>query len=145
MAETAIEDQTDQWFATGEGESLETRISAIIKSLRNRIENLARGVATSRSAKTEQGKRFTVYVNGLIKPEGACSVPKIVSGDMGADAQVRALQECAEENFDVILANKPVDDDLLIWRIEPEIRRSLHPDGLHIFIYSRLAWDKLRD
>lgn len=142
--ELSISDCTDlRWFETG-NESLETRVGAIVKNLERRVEGLAKMVASSRSARTEQGLPFTAYCNGAIKLEGEAKRP-IGCGSLGGDDQFAAFQRAAEETFETILANKPVDADLLIWRIYPEASRELREDGLFVAIYTRLAWDKIRD
>lgn len=142
MSEFIITDNTDlEFFQAGEGESFKARASAVLNNLVRRVEALGSSVATSRSAHTEQGRRFTAFANGYVKPEGGVITPKIVAGDMGADAQITAIQAAAGELFETILANKPVLTSILIWRTEPELGRSLCPDGLHIWIYCRLAWE----
>lgn len=137
-------DETDDWYSHGEGEALETRVEAIVKTLAIRLEGLARSVAYGRSATTEQGIRFVTYVNGAVKPEGGIARVIAVAG-LSPDEQVKAFQKAAEDTFDVILAQKPVDADLLVWRSEPEASRVLTKDGLSVRVRTRLAWDKLRD
>ena len=141
--EKAILDMTDPWIGSGEGESLERALEAIAVSLERRVELLAKSVSHSASATTEQGIVHVAYVNGTITGQGEMA-RAISCDDFSVPAQVRAMQEASDSTYDCILANKPPEADLLIWRIRPEASRCLKPEGLDVKIYTRLAWDKLR-
>lgn len=138
-----INDATDGMMLTGNGPSLFESLDAIGKTLCRRIEGLADMVATSRSARTEQCKPFTIFVNGAIKQEGWHGDYKLTG--LSSQEQITCGQECAQELFEAVLANKPVDAAILIWRAEPELRRTLFADGLKIQIYARLAWERIHE
>ncbi|MBB6424960.1 hypothetical protein [Sphingopyxis sp. JAI128] len=138
-----ILDMTDDWFSSGDGESLECTLEAIAHDLERRVELLAPYVAYSGGATTEQGKIHTVYVNGAIKPQGAYA-RRIQCADLSKSAQIAAMQAAASSTYECIVANKPPEADLLIWRARPEASRCLKCDGLDVKIYARLAWDKFK-
>lgn len=139
-----IEDATCTALLTGEGEQLTVTIKAITDSLTRKIELLARSVATSASFASEQGNRHVTYANGAVKPEGGV-FPAIIAEDLTPEAQIRAFQRAADATYQVVLANKPPEAVLLIWRASPAARRILQSDGLHVVISTRLSWDKLRE
>lgn len=138
-----ISDATDASLTTGNGPSLIESLDAIGKSVCRRIEQLADAVAYSRGARTEQGKPFSIYTNGLMKAE--CELSDHKPCGLSSLEQITAAQECAQELFEVVLANKPTNASLLVWRAEPELRRTLFPDGLKLQFYTRLTWVKLRE
>lgn len=140
---SAIFDMTDPWYETGEGEKLEKALEAIAANLERRIEQLAVHYGYGANHSTEQGIPFTAYANGAIKEQGE-SGRLIKCDDLTSAAQIKAMQDAADATYECILANKPADADLLIWRVRPEASRCLKPDGLEVKIYARLAWDKFR-
>jgi len=141
--EATIIDMTDSWLERGEGETLDKMLEAVAANLERRIEMLASHYGYGANHSTEQGIPFTSYMNGAIKRQ--CETGRrIKCGDLTAASQFKAMQEAADATYDCVLANKPPDADLLIWRHRPEASRCLKPDGLEVKIYARLAWDKFR-
>lgn len=144
MSDYAIIDDTDTALITGDGPTLAEAFGSIEKDLTRRIELLARSVAYSGGAATEQGILHTSYANGAIHREGERIRDCRASG-LDAKAQIAALQIAAQETYETVLANKPTDADLLIWRSPPQALRSLREDGLYVRIKTRLSWDKVRE
>ena len=141
--DASILDMTDDYYLTGDGEVLDKVMQAIANDLERKVEILAASVAHGCSVMTEQGIPFTAYANGAIKLQGE-SGRRIQSADLTKVAQIAAMQEAATSTYECVVANKPPEADLLIWRIRPEASRCLKTDGLDVKIYTRLAWDKLR-
>ena len=121
-----------------------TTLKLIAANLDARIEGCAKYIATSSTHRTEQQKPFVTYVNGAIKHTGSAAEDFIINGDFSSEKQLEAFQFLAERQYHAVIANKPPETDIVIWRQQNECRRALYADGLHLQIYCRLAWEKLR-
>lgn len=144
MSET-IQDGTDtDWIEGKSTAPFMNQLADIGKALRQSVEDRADSVAGSFDFRTDRGIPHIVVYNGFHKEEGALGVQCVVNGDMSANAQLIAFKDLARRTEEAMLHHQQATfggANRLVWRRLPDFGRSLHPDGLHLSLSVRFAWD----